>query len=66
MDEKNSIYDSSYSSVITNFEQQFKRALNASSITGEICKIKGALSAAVALFVAFYAMTARLLCGSRY
>ena len=57
MDEKNPIYDSTDSSMTTNFEQEFKRALNASSVTGEICKITGALSAAIAVFVAFYAMT---------
>ena len=45
----------SYSSI--TFEQEFKKALNATSVTGGICKVSGALSAVIALFVAFYAIT---------
>ena len=54
MGEKNPIYDSS---TTTSFEQEFRKALNATSVTGGICKVSGALSAVIALFVAFYAIT---------
>ena len=57
MDEKKPINDWSNSSTTTTFEQEFKKALNATSVTGGICKVSGALSAVIALFVAFYAIT---------
>ena len=56
MDDKTTVY-SYKSSTTPSFEQEFQRALFSSSVTGQICKITGALSSLIAVLVAFYAMT---------